>query len=295
MVKEVKKKQTNPIHLTILILIIVNIVISTLGIFNVKTQLNKIEALKVGWEENYKIRQELVSTEAFQEGTKSYLEQQLQGSQQNQQEKQDQIQNQEQQVQQPTKEAELPIVDLTDEVFNTIEKNLKDAYIVGNKKSDIIILEYSELLCPFCKRQHNSNIINNMIEKYDIAATFRHFIVHAPATNFALWAECAGEQQWEEGFTNFIDKVFHVDNISADTINTVAEELWLNSNKFTECLANEDLKTKITDQSNEWRNLFWVSGTPWSVIINTKTKKMIFIHWALPQTSFETAIEQLME
>lgn len=56
--------------------------------------------------------------------------------------------------------------------FATIEK---EGYIKGNKDARITIIEYSDLLCPFCKRHYEAQTIENLIKKYpnDVNMVFR--------------------------------------------------------------------------------------------------------------------------
>lgn len=52
----------------------------------------------------------------------------------------------------------------------------KDGYIKGNKNARITVLEYSDLICPFCKRQYSSQTIENLLAKYpnDVNMEFRN-------------------------------------------------------------------------------------------------------------------------
>ena len=56
--------------------------------------------------------------------------------------------------------------------FAAIEK---DGYIKGNKNARITIIEYSDMLCPFCKRHYNAQTVENLIAKYpnDVNMVFR--------------------------------------------------------------------------------------------------------------------------
>jgi len=50
------------------------------------------------------------------------------------------------------------------------------------------------LLCPYCKRQNDSKVIETILDKYskDVNHAFMHFIVHGePAQKIAQAAECA--------------------------------------------------------------------------------------------------------
>ena len=56
--------------------------------------------------------------------------------------------------------------------FTAIEK---DGYIMGKKNARITIIEYSDMLCPFCKRHYNAQTIENLVKKYpnDVNMMFR--------------------------------------------------------------------------------------------------------------------------
>jgi protein-disulfide isomerase len=51
----------------------------------------------------------------------------------------------------------------------------QDGYILGNKDAKITIIEYSDLLCPFCKKHYNAQTIENLVKKYpdDVNMIFR--------------------------------------------------------------------------------------------------------------------------
>jgi protein-disulfide isomerase len=51
----------------------------------------------------------------------------------------------------------------------------QDGYVLGKKDAKITIIEYSDLLCPFCKRHYNAQTIENLVKKYpnDVNMIFR--------------------------------------------------------------------------------------------------------------------------
>jgi protein-disulfide isomerase len=72
----------------------------------------------------------------------------------------------------------------------------KSGYVKGKANARITILEYSEFLCPYCKRQSDSKTIEQVVAKYpnDVNTLFRNYIVHGdPAKVPAEAVECAGE------------------------------------------------------------------------------------------------------
>ena len=52
----------------------------------------------------------------------------------------------------------------------------QEELVVGNLKSKVIVLEYSDLECPFCKKFH-TDTMNDIYKKYDgkVGFAFRHF------------------------------------------------------------------------------------------------------------------------
>lgn len=81
--------------------------------------------------------------------------------------------------------------------------DVSDAEIEGNPDAKVMIAEFSDFQCPFCKRWTESSIgdVRSRIGD-DVAIAFLHFPItqiHANAGNASLVAICAGEQDkfWE--------------------------------------------------------------------------------------------------
>ncbi len=73
---------------------------------------------------------------------------------------------------------------------------IETAFVRGNKKAKVMLLEFSDYQCPFCKK--NQPVINSLIAKYSkkVAFAYRHFPLsfHKEADEAAIAAECAREQ-----------------------------------------------------------------------------------------------------
>ncbi|MES3031897.1 MAG: thioredoxin domain-containing protein [Patescibacteria group bacterium] len=88
-----------------------------------------------------------------------------------------------------------------------------DDHILGTLDAKIIIVEYSDLECPFCKVFHNT--MHQVVEKSngDVAWVYRHYPIpqlHAKAFHEAEATECAWEQKGNEGFWKYMDKLFEI-------------------------------------------------------------------------------------
>jgi protein-disulfide isomerase len=87
-----------------------------------------------------------------------------------------------------------------------------DDHILGNKDAQIIIVEYSDFECPFCKVFHKT--MHEVVEKNsDIAWVYRHYPIvqlHPNASREAEASECAWEQKGNDGFWKYADKLFEI-------------------------------------------------------------------------------------
>ena len=87
-----------------------------------------------------------------------------------------------------------------------------DDHIVGDiNTAKLIIVEYSDLECPYCQRFHAT--MKQVMEEYkgEVAWVYRHFPltqIHPKAMQAALASECAWEQGGNEDFWKYADKVF---------------------------------------------------------------------------------------
>lgn len=88
-----------------------------------------------------------------------------------------------------------------------------DDHIVGNINAKIIIVEYSDLDCPYCKVFHNTMYRIIKESNGDVAWVYRHYPIpqlHPNAFAKSEASECASEQKGNEGFWKYVDKVFEI-------------------------------------------------------------------------------------
>jgi len=88
-----------------------------------------------------------------------------------------------------------------------------DDHIVGNINAKIIIVEYSDLECPFCKVFHTT--MRQVMEKGngDVAWVYRHYPIpqlHPKAFHEAEATECAWEQGGNEAFWKYTNRLFEI-------------------------------------------------------------------------------------
>ncbi len=88
----------------------------------------------------------------------------------------------------------------------------KDDHIIGNPNAKIIIVEYSDLECPFCKRFHET--MHQVIDgNSDVAWVYRHYPIpqlHPQAFHQAEATECAWEQGGNVAFWKYTDMLYKI-------------------------------------------------------------------------------------
>jgi len=112
-----------------------------------------------------------------------------------------------------------------------------------------------------------------------------------------MWSEIL-ECVWEQGGTDdfyALIKSAYADQVSdKNSLLTKAEELGIDTEKLKSCLSEEKYKEKIEAQMQKGVDIFGITGTPWNVLINTKTGEYTILSWAYPTDTFKEKIDLLL-
>lgn len=176
---------------------------------------------------------------------------------------------------------------------------LEDAYVKGNKSASITLIEYSDFECPFCQRFHDAGTVDQVLKSYgdDVNVIFKNFPlnnIHPLAQKAAEWALCVAKIKGSDAYYSYVDKVFDSKDASLESITKVALELGVSQPTLQQCMNDKTIAQRVEKELTEWNSLFGVTGTPATVVLNTKTGKWKLISGALPYASFEAAIKELM-
>lgn len=107
----------------------------------------------------------------------------------------------------------------------TVQENIRglqpDDHILGNPDAEIIIVEYSDAECPFCKSFHLT--LHQVVDQYQgkVAWVYRHWPIpqlHPKAPKEAEAFECAGALGGNDMFWKYADKVLETTR-SNNTLN----------------------------------------------------------------------------
>ena len=171
-------------------------------------------------------------------------------------------------------------------------------HVRGNPEAPVVIIEYSDLECPFCKRFHDT--MNQIIAEYgdagQVAWVYRHFPLdnlHAKARGEAIATECAAQVGGNNGFWQYLDKIFAVtpsnDGLDASLLPTLAAEIGLDRAAFEACVKDNDFDTKVQAQIDEATDN-GATGTPFPVVIGPDGKQTA-LPGAMPYAQLKSLID----
>ncbi|MEK7118005.1 MAG: thioredoxin domain-containing protein [Patescibacteria group bacterium] len=88
-------------------------------------------------------------------------------------------------------------------------------HVLGNTNADVLMVEYSDPECPFCKRFHETmhQVVDHYGKNGNVAWVYRHYPIdqlHSKARKEAEAMECASEQGGNDAFWKYADKLFEV-------------------------------------------------------------------------------------
>lgn len=174
-------------------------------------------------------------------------------------------------------------------------------HLKGSNKARIVLVEYSDLECPFCKQFHQT--ANKVVDEYDgqVAWVYRHFPLgfHQNAQKEAEASECAAELGGNDVFWEYIDKIIerttsNGTGFALDKLVPLATEIGLNGNDFQKCLDSDKYKQKVLDQMAGGQGA-GVSGTPGNILLDTKTGETRLIPGAVPFEQVKQVVDELLQ
>ena len=182
-----------------------------------------------------------------------------------------------------------------------VDKLRQDDHIRGDKNARMLLIEYSDLECPFCKRFHPT--AQQLVDEYNgqVVWVYRHFPldqIHQKADKEAEAVECAYELAGNDGFWKLTDKIFEVtpsnNGLNLDDLPKLAGEVGLNQGAFKTCLDSGKMAQHVEADFQNGAKA-GVTGTPGNILLDTKTGKTKLIPGALPFENFKTEIDNMLK
>ena len=146
-------------------------------------------------------------------------------------------------------------------------------HILGNPAARVVIVEYSDFDCAFCKDFHETlhQIIASEGADGDVAWVFRQFPlteIHPNALSHARAAECAAETGGNDAFWRFSDILFKNQPAASTKYGEFANAAGIPGDAFAACFSNA---AAVVDERiyADRRNALDIGapGTPYSLIL----------------------------
>lgn len=158
-----------------------------------------------------------------------------------------------------------------------------DDHIRGNPNAPIMIVEYSDYDCPYCKSFHLT--MQKIIEEYGpsgkVGWVYRHFpltSLHPSAAYIADASECVAELGGNDAFWKFTDMIFgergtnELTNLSA--LPTYAKDAGVDQAAYEQCAKDRPYHDRVEEDAT---NAIAVGarGTPYSIVLVGDQKMVI--------------------
>jgi protein-disulfide isomerase len=178
-------------------------------------------------------------------------------------------------------------------------------HILGNPDADVILVEYSDFRCPFCRDFHPT--MNRLIREYGRDGEFAWVYRHFPAADAisgettlsktaAVASECVADIKNENAFWSFTNGVFlelEPDFTESD-LRDLAISLEVDEAKYDECIISDKFDIKIDKNIKDGLSIYEHDpnfGTPYNIVI-TKSGTQTEIIGAQPYEIIEQIILQ---
>ena len=178
-------------------------------------------------------------------------------------------------------------------------------HIFGNPAAPVMIIEYADFDCGFCKGFHDTlrQVIANEGASGQVAWVFREFPlieIHPDAFALARAAECAASAAGSDAATSndafwrFANALYMNQPVDPSRLGTIASSVGISGETFATCYANASpaLDARITaDRQNAL--LMGATGAPFSVIV-TNGKDPVVMDGAYSYNAVKQLVDQAL-
>lgn len=177
-----------------------------------------------------------------------------------------------------------------------------DDHILGNPNAEIIIVEYSDTECPFCKQYHQT--LKRVMSEYGkdgkVAWVYRHFPIdslHPKARKEAEALECANELGGSEKFWQYTNLLYETtpsnNGLDASELPKMAKTVGLDVSAFNSCLSSGKYADKVDAQYQDAIGT-GAQGTPNSILVSKDGTKTV-VEGAQPYENLKNIIDALLQ
>lgn len=179
----------------------------------------------------------------------------------------------------------------------------KNDHIIGNPDAEIVIVEYSDYECPFCKAFHIT--MNKIMDEYGasgkVAWVYRQFPlvqIHKSAQGAAEASECVAKLGGNNKFWEFSNSIIpdSPDSLSPENLLAAATKIGINEGEYKACIASDYPKAEVAKDvkdGNEIAKADKQFGTPYNILIS-KSGGQVTIKGNQPYANVKGAIDAIL-
>ncbi len=168
------------------------------------------------------------------------------------------------------------------EAAKPVPKVTSADHIIGNPNAQLVIVEYTDLECPFCKQFHGT--MKQIMDKYGkdgkVAWVIRNFPLqqlHPNAPKLALAAECVADIGGNGAYWKFLDEIFIAAPINTQfdmtKLDATAAAAGVNASAFQSCYTSGKFQSKIEKELND-AVASGGQGTPFNILVLKNGKNL---------------------
>lgn len=172
-----------------------------------------------------------------------------------------------------------------------MDELVDDQPFVGDEDAPVTITEFSDYLCGYCQLFFNETeelLFKNYVETGKVKFVYRDFLLgYSGDYEAAMVAECARDQDGDEGFFKMHDYIFQTvhEGFDLEKYVSFADQMGLDGDELRECVTDEDFKDEI-NKDVDYGHKLGIRGTPGFFINDTFAPG-----GAMPYEEFERLIE----
>jgi len=172
-----------------------------------------------------------------------------------------------------------------------------DEVAKGNLNSNLVLVEFTDLQCPFCARFHPT--VESAVQKNNIKLVTKHFPLsfHQFAKDYSVMFECLAKNNGSEQAYNFVSNLFIVNlqkqgSVTLEDGLGEAKKVGLSDATFNSCKSDTAILDKIQGNFDEGIKI-GINGTPALYIMNTSSKKAVRVNGLAEESVLQAEIEKL--
>jgi protein-disulfide isomerase len=174
-------------------------------------------------------------------------------------------------------------------------------HIIGKPDADVIIVEYSDIDCAYCKQFQTTmtELMKEYGENGNVAWVYRHFPLvnnHPNAAQHAEAAECVGSLAGETAFWRFIEamqaRAPGSNQFNPANYKDLLSDFGVSEADFSACRDGNQFVSRVESDFNN-AIAMGAKGTPFTVFL-VRGEKPTTLSGALPYQSMKQVIDQAL-